>query len=125
VKRFPYSNLLAAAELRPPGYLDDVLSAGRRDGEFVELSDAEFHRLRDKYRAPVHAAGWPKVFQLIAHLKTDADAGVGDTIARVLGPVGGDAFKAWFKRLTGKSCGCTERQDELNRNYPYPLTIQP
>lgn len=55
----------------------------------------------------------------IAKLKADNDTGLGDTIARVIGPVGGNAFKHYFKTIFGKSCGCKERQEALNRDYPY------
>lgn len=47
------------------------------------------------------------------------DRGVGDTIARVIGPMGGDAFKRWYKRITGEDCGCGDRQAWLNQRYPY------
>lgn len=68
---------------------------------------------------PIPRAEWPLWAKTLALLATPADKGVGDTIARTIGPVGGDAFKAWYKRLTGKDCGCGERQDALNQRYPY------
>lgn len=119
VRRIPLTVLKHYAEWRAPGYLEDVLAAGRIVGDCVELSEAAFQALRQKYRDPQPRANWPRWAKAIAWLKADADAGVGDTIARVIGPVGGAAFKAWFKKLTGHSCGCVERQEELNRQYPY------
>lgn len=48
----------------------------------------------------------------------DGDKGLGDIIARIIGPVGGDAFKRWYKRLFGRDCGCSERQEDFNLTYP-------
>jgi len=46
------------------------------------------------------------------------DKGAGDIIARVIGPIGGDAFKVWYKKLFGVDCGCGNRQDILNQRWP-------
>lgn len=48
----------------------------------------------------------------------NGDRGLGDIVARVVGPIGGEAFKRWFQKLFGRSCGCQERQDEWNVQYP-------
>lgn len=45
------------------------------------------------------------------------DRGLGDIVAREVGPVGGDVFKAWFKAVLGRSCGCEARQEALNQRY--------
>ena len=42
----------------------------------------------------------------------------GEVIARLIGPVSGDACKAWFQEKFGWSCGCAERQSDLNAKYP-------
>ena len=47
------------------------------------------------------------------------DKGIGDVVARLVGPIGGDAYKVWFEKLTGKKCGCAERQESLNLNFPF------
>jgi hypothetical protein len=62
---------------------------------------------------------WPSWVNAIAAMKNDSDKGVGDTIQRVVGPVGGDSFKRWFQTIFHKSCGCTERQEAFNNQYPY------
>lgn len=62
--------------------------------------------------------GWG-LFAPLKLIAKDGDRGLGDIVARTIGPVGGDAFKAWYKAITGESCGCTERQEEWN--YIYPL----
>jgi hypothetical protein len=52
-------------------------------------------------------------------LRAPEDVGVGDTLARIVGPIGGDAYKKWYLETFGKSCGCTERQQTLNELFPY------
>lgn len=49
------------------------------------------------------------------------DRGLGDIIAREIGPVGGDAYKKWYKTIFGVPCGCTERQEDLNLSYPLKI----
>jgi len=119
MRTFSIELLKATAEMRPVGYLSDVLDAGELSGDNLTLTESAFQALRQKYQAPASPADWPFWATSIARIKSPADTGVGDTIARVVGPVGGEAYKAWFKRLFGKSCGCQERQDELNRRFPY------
>jgi len=109
--------------LRPAGYLDAVLAAGTIQGDNLILSEEAFQSLRQKYQLQQSYAEWPAWAKAIARLKAHPDVGVGDTIARVIGPVGGDAYKVWFKRLFGKSCGCHERQADLNRSYPYQPAV--
>lgn len=52
------------------------------------------------------------------------DRGAGDIIARTIGPIGGDAFKKWYKTLFGKDCGCggsgnpRGRQEFYNDRWP-------
>lgn len=51
-------------------------------------------------------------------LAKEGDRGLGDIVARKIGPIGGDAFKEWYKKIFGKSCGCSERQEDWNLQYP-------
>lgn len=44
--------------------------------------------------------------------------GLGDVVERAIGPIGGDAFKTWYKKITGKDCGCGQRKQWLNERYP-------
>jgi len=62
---------------------------------------------------------WPWMMLPLKLLAHPEDRGAGDIIARTIGPIGGDAFKKWYKTIFGKSCGCKERQEEWN--YAYPL----
>ncbi|MGA3067686.1 MAG: hypothetical protein ABSF29_12655 [Tepidisphaeraceae bacterium] len=47
------------------------------------------------------------------------DKGVGDTVARLIGPTGSAIFKASFKAMFGVDCGCTARQANWNILYRY------
>ena len=68
---------------------------------------------------PVPRDEWPLAAKSIAALATDQDAGVGDTIKRLLGSTG-RIYQALFKSLTGKNCtGCGFRQNKWNQLYPY------
>ncbi len=46
------------------------------------------------------------------------DRGLGDIIARTIGPYGGDLWKAWYRRVFGRDCGCGDRADSLNIEFP-------
>lgn len=56
--------------------------------------------------------------RLVKMLRKPEDKGVGDTVQRIAAKFGGERFKAWSKKL-GMPCGCTERQEEWNRIWPY------
>jgi hypothetical protein len=107
-------SIRAAAESRPAGYFDEVLACGHVAGDYVELDVTEYRRLAAKY-----TSGWPFWARALARLKTDGEAGIGDTVARLLSLVGGAAFKRWHYRRFGHPCGCHRRQAALNRCYPY------
>lgn len=48
--RLRICHIEAAAQARPAGYLDDVMSAGVRDGEWLEIPDPIYVALVEKYR---------------------------------------------------------------------------
>ena len=68
---------------------------------------------------PLPAEQWPRVVKILAKLAKAGEAGAGDTTARIFGNAGG-AFKVWFKRIFGKSCGCGDRQQWMNERFTYP-----
>lgn len=105
--------LKAMAEFRPAGYYEDVTSCGKIIGDRISIPFSQWSRLVAKYRK-----AWPMWATMVAALKSESDLGVGDTIARVIGPFGGDAFKAWTKSI-GSPCKCDMRQAKLNALYPY------
>lgn len=61
---------------------------------------------------------WPDWATFIGDDRRPGESGVGDTFARQLGK-SGETFKAAFRRVFGKDCGCTARQDRWNILYPY------
>ena len=95
---FALALITATAALRRPGYVEAIRQAGSVVGDFVTLEEADFQRIRKVYRPA---------------------AGLGDTLARCLDPIGGAAYKKWYLATFGKPCGCTERQEHLNQLFPY------
>jgi hypothetical protein len=73
-------------------------------------------------KAPKHSSPqgklWPLSLRALKILATPDDRGAGDIIARTIGPIGGEAFKKWWKLVVGRDCGCAGRQDKLNALYP-------
>ncbi len=67
---------------------------------------------------PLPMSEWPLSAKFVAHFRTEADKGIGDTIAKQLGTAG-ELFKAAVKKL-GIDCGCSARQASYNERYPYP-----
>lgn len=45
--------------------------------------------------------------------------GLGDTVAKFTHATGLDKLSGLYSRITGKDCGCSQRQDALNRLVPY------
>jgi len=61
----------------------------------------------------------PRWVSLLQRLSTSQDIGLGATVKRIAGKVGGKRFITWSKRI-GLPCGCTEREIEWNNLYPNP-----
>ncbi len=75
--------------------------------------------------APPARREWPLAARSLKRFRSEADKGVGDTLARVFNklPVyksmgAGDAFKVFMARI-GVDCKCESRQAKLNSLYPY------
>jgi len=47
------------------------------------------------------------------------DKGFGDTLARIFTTTGVKAVVDKISEVTGKDCGCSERQETLNELFPY------
>jgi ADP-heptose:LPS heptosyltransferase len=60
----------------------------------------------------------------MALLRRPGDKGVGDTAARVFARFGAETFKAFYKKVFGKDCGCARRQEILNFHYPYEKPVR-
>lgn len=63
---------------------------------------------------------WPLALRPLKLLAQPGDKGLGDIVERVIGPVGGEAYKKWYLKVFGKPCGCTRRKDNLNERFPLP-----
>jgi len=61
---------------------------------------------------------WGFVLNPLKLLAKDGDKGLGSIVERIVGPIGGDAFKKWYKRIFGKDCGCKERKEDWDAIYP-------
>ncbi len=90
--------LFKAREGRQPGITNAALRFGSIDGDEVVFTDEAALRFGESF--------------------TTRDMGLGDFIARLLAPMGGDAFKEWCKRR-GKPCNCAKRQAKLNQLVPF------
>lgn len=87
------------------------------DGVLVESTINGVSQLNTN---PLPHNQWPLWARSIAWLAIDADKGVGDVVYRTVGPENSEAFKAWYKKTTGKNCGCVGRQARWNQQYPLP-----
>ena len=77
-------------------------------------------RQAGQVETPTDSTSWPLAFQPLKLLASPADRGLGDIIGRTIGPVGGDAFKAWYIKAFGRPCGCDLRQEVWNARFPLP-----
>jgi|SRR5882757_6664628 len=66
---------------------------------------------------PSNGTRWG-VFTPLKLLAKDGDRGLGSIIERTIAPFGSQQFKDWYKKITGQSCGCSERRDEWDEIYP-------
>lgn len=63
---------------------------------------------------------WPLFLRPLKLLAKPEDKGLGDIIARKIGPIGGEKYKRWYEKTFGKSCNCEIRQETWNKRYPLP-----
>jgi hypothetical protein len=66
---------------------------------------------------------WPEWAKELAVLRESGEVGVGDTLARQIGPIG--KFVTWATHKIHFDCGCSKRKEKLNLKYPYSLIIHP
>lgn len=132
--RFPRSVFEELAANNPPDYLATVYSKAMPDGEYLVFTNEAYLWLIDRYSpekseaakqflppasAAIPRSDWPLWVTVLSKMRAKDDRGAGDTIARVVGPIGGEAFKKWHEKTFGQSCGCSERQESLNERYPW------
>lgn len=141
--RLLHAQLDNAASRRGPGFIEALMSRAVDHGTHVEIEREAMEALNREWpvtgvtpvtsskptpdkspAAPKIQPRWPMnpfgiAMRALKLMRTPEDTGAGDTLARVVGPIGGDAYKAWFKETFGKTCGCAERQEQLNAQFPY------
>lgn len=103
-----------------PGILTTLGDTG---GDELEVSDSMATEHLPGIRAGrriEHKKPWPLLARPLKLMAKPEDRGLGDIVARTVGPVGGDAFKAWFVEAFGRDCGCGDRQVWLNIHFPLP-----
>lgn len=71
-------------------------------------------------RIPPKPAKWPLLVRAVARLRQPGEIGIGDTLTRIIEGVEGDTLAAWYERVTGQDCGCSDRRERLNARFPYP-----
>lgn len=59
---------------------------------------------------------WIKLIKLKAE---KGEKGVGDTMERIIKSIGLDKFALLYTSITRKSCGCSNRKEYYNKEYPY------
>ena len=64
---------------------------------------------------------WPAWARAIAIARAAGEVGVGDTAERMIGKENSDAFKKFYNKIFGRSCGCAGRKAAWNAQYPYTL----
>jgi len=69
---------------------------------------------------------WPEWVRLMAKAGDPGkDAGVGDTVHRIIGDYNSQRFSDWHKEKFGEPCKCPERQAEWNARWPYRRDKKP
>jgi hypothetical protein len=71
-------------------------------------------------RNPPDPRRWPLVARAVYRLRRPGEAGIGDTVERLIRGVKGDTLAAWYERITGAECGCEDKRGRLNERFPYP-----
>lgn len=78
-------------------------------------------QMQNRYSDPATGGGsknWPFALRPFKLLAKEGDKGLGSIVERVIGPIGGTAYREWFQAIFGRPCGCSERRDRLNEDYP-------
>lgn len=73
----------------------------------------------------VAEVAWPLWAKGLRAVKREGEAGVGDTIERLVGKWNSQVFKTWYLKTFGKQCGCSRRKEHLNKSYPYEIKQNP
>lgn len=97
------SSIKSKASSRPEGYIEDVLSQGVVEGDFLIIDPPKYKLLLDKY-ANTYA--------------TSSIKGAGDVVYKVAQPIAKVLDKALGTNIAGCG-GCKKRREWLNKNIPF------
>lgn len=100
-----------------------LIEAESKEEAIVNRCNGEVHSVAEvkMFSGPkfeTKSEPWPVLLLPLKAIAKEGDTGAGDIIARTIGPIGGEAFKVWYKKIFGKDCGCGGRQDYLNKRWP-------
>lgn len=104
----------------------EALRVGKPQGPHrVEIETSDLARMLKRPISPetIQPAKWPAWAVAMAAMKSDTDKGLGDTAEFIFGKFGGTVFKAAVKKL-GANCGCGERKENWNKQFPYSNPVQ-
>jgi len=125
-----------------PNVWNDMLKAGRHSpgAGYVDVPDDIARQILNncgnippaEKPSPVHVLtgiepipyeDWPAPFKALIPFAIPQDVGLGDTIERHVGPIGGRLFAKWFFETFNRSCGCDTRREKWNIQYPLSLVL--
>jgi hypothetical protein len=111
--------------------IEDSIAApliSKCNGEISLIDESDYGRqimipsLPQKFKSNIQEIPheeWPLAIRLfISASRKPSDTGLGDIVERIIGPIGGEEFKRWYKTIFGKDCGCGQRKQWLNGRYP-------
>jgi len=118
-----------------PGAWHKIAALGKLRGSAIEIDDAAGLQILSECSEkikwepdfveskidPMPFEDWPWHIKKIAALRNKKDAGVGDTLERMFGTIGGEQSKTAYRLLTGSDCGCQGRKEDLNARYIYSV----
>lgn len=85
----------------------------------VPLPEAYARLMRDEINLiPRFVAAVESVAETVT---MNESRGLGDTVAKITHATGIDKLAALYTQVTGKDCGCTRRQEFLNKLVPYGI----
>ncbi len=95
--------------------------ASRKTGAGDAVGSVKYETNEVQDAQPISRDQWPMWAKVLAGKSTPEDKGIGDVVARTIGPEASGAFKAFYEMTFGKPCGCNGRQKRWNIEYPLNL----
>lgn len=130
-------NLERLRERLSAAWFAAIVAQGNVSGSYLTIDQADVLAIRERFDPPADRSVakprpreqipvcaprsmWPKWAVGVSYFANAEDRGVGDTIARHIGPFGGNLFKAWYLATFGQPCRCELRQEQWNSFFPFP-----